>query len=208
MKKTLCFLIFPAVFIITRLPLVKEPEQLVSFGLFILLGYVISLPFYFIMNKMRFDPLRSVIAALILSAADQLLKIAVYISDIRVKLIGDFLRIQPTENLNQTAMFNFLGLELDGGFVIIFKIVIILVLLLIFIKIKNKSPYLWHAFILLLAAGLSNLADSVFWGYTLDYVYFYRLTCYDLKDFYVDTAIGFVLMEIILFYSKKSRAGR
>ncbi len=198
MKKTLCFLVFPVIFIITRLPLVKEPAQLVSFGLFILAGYGVSLLLYFLLNKIGFTWIKAFLTALILLTADQLLKIAVYISDVNVRLIGDFLKIQPTENLNQTAMFNFLGLELDGGFVIIFKIVIILVLLLIFIKIKNKSPYLWHAFTLLLAAGLSNLADSVFWGYTLDYVYFYRLTCYDLKDFYVDTAIGFVLMEIIL----------
>ncbi len=198
MKKTLCFLVFPVIFIITRLPLVKEPPQLVSFGLFILADYGVSLLLYFLLNKIGFTWIKAFLTALILLTADQLLKIAVYISDVNVRLIGDFLKIQPTENLNQTAMFNFLGLELGVGFVIIFKIVIILALFLIFYKIKNKSAYLWHAFALLLAAGLSNLADSVFWGYTLDYVYFYRLTCYDLKDFYVDTAIGFVLMEIIL----------
>lgn len=205
MKKALCFLILPAVFIITRLPLVKEPRQLVSFGLFILVNYAVSLLFYFILNKTGSNWLKSVLTALILLTADQLLKIAVHISGIHVRLIGDFLKIQPTENLNQTAMFNFLGLELGFGFIIIFKIVIILALLFIFYKIKNKSSYLWCAFALLLAAGLSNLADSAVWGYTLDYVYFYRLTCYDLKDFYVDTAIGFVLMEIILNRKKAAQ---
>ncbi len=198
MKKTLCFLVFPVIFIITRLPLVKEPLQLVSFGLFILADYGVSLLLYFLLNKIGFTWIKAFLTALILLTADQLLKIAVYISDVNVRLIGDFLKIQPTENLNQTAMFNFLGLELGFGFIIIFKIVIILALFFIFFKIKNKSGYLWCAFALLLAAGLSNLADSAAWGYTLDYVYFYRLTCYDLKDFYVDTAIGFVLMEIIL----------
>jgi len=203
MKKTLCFLILPIIFIITRLPFIKEPQQLVSFGLFILADYGVSLLFYFILNKTGSALTRSVLSALILSAADQLLKIAVYISDIRIRLIGDFLKIQPTENLNQTAMFNFLGLEFGRVPVIIFKAVIVLALIFIFWKLKYKSPYLWHAFTLLLSAGLVTLADSVFWGYTLDYVYFYRLTCYDLKDFYVDAAIGFVLMEII-FNRKKS----
>ncbi len=198
MKKTMCFLILPAVFIITRLPLIKAPSQLVSFGLFILVNYAISLLFNFLLNKISFTRIKAVLTALLLLTADQLLKITVHISGINARLIGNFLKIQPTENLNQTAMFNFLDLELSSGFIIIFKTLIILALCFVFFKIKNKSEYLWCAFVLLLAAGLSNLADSAAWGYTLDYVYFAKLTCYDLKDFYVDTAIGFVLMEIIL----------
>ena len=139
--------------------------------------------------------------AVILSVIDQLIKIIIYKFDFHAKLVGSLLRIEPTENLNQTAMFNFLNLELDNTFIIIFKAVLILALFFIFIKLKNKGTCIWYAFVLLLSASIANLADSVAWGYSLDYVLFSRLTCYDLKDFYVDTAIGFVIIEIL--YNRK-----
>lgn len=203
MKKTLCFLILPAVFILTRIPLVKEPSQIISFGLFIIVNFTVSLLFYFIFKKIEFSLPRAVLTAVILSAVDRLIKIIIYKFDFNAELVGSLLRIEPTENLNQTAMFNFLNLELDSTFIIIFKAVLILALFCIFIKLKNKSAYIWYAFVLLFSASIANLTDSAAWGYTLDYVLFSRLTCYDLKDFYVDTAIGFVIIEFL--YNRKKK---
>ena len=202
MKKILCFLILPVVFILTRVPIVKEASQIISFGLFIAVNFTVSLLFYFILKKVEFTLPMAILTAVLLSAADQIIKIIIYKFDLSTELVGYFLRIEPTKNLNQTAMFNFLNLELNRTFIIIFKAVFVLALFCIFIKLKNKSAYIWYAFVLLLSAGIANLADSVAWGYTLDYVFFSRLTCYDLKDFYVDTGIGLVLMEI-LFNRKK-----
>lgn len=203
MKKILCFLILPAAFILTRIPLVKEAYQIISFGLFIAVDLAVSLLFYFIFKKAEFTLPRAIMTAVILSVTDQLIKIIICKFDFSTELIGYFLRIEPTKNLNQNAMFNFLNLELNSTFIIIFKAVLVLALFCVFIKLKNKSAYIWYSFVLLLSAGIANLADSVAWGYTLDYVLFSRLTCYDLKDFYVDAAIGFMLIEILL--NKKNR---
>lgn len=203
MRKILCFLIMPIIFILTRIHLVRDKNQLISFGLFIVINFILSLLLYFILNKIEFTLYKSILIAIFLSIIDQLLKIAVYKFDFNAKLVGNILRIESTKNFNQTAMFNYLNIELNSTFIIIFKIVIILFLCCIFIKIKNKSIYLWHTFVLLLSAGLSNFLDSVAWGYTLDYIYFSQLTCYDLKDFYVDTAIGFIIIEI--FYNKNKQ---
>ena len=203
MKKILCFLILPVVFILTRVPIVKEASQIISFGLFIAVNFTVSLLFYFILKKVEFTLPMAILTAVLLSAADQIIKIIIYKFDLSTELVGYFLRIEPTKNLNQTAMFNFLNLELNRTFIIIFKAVFVLALFCIFIKLKNKSAYIWYAFVLLLSAGIANLADSVAWGYTLDYVFFSRLTCYDLKDFYVDTGIGFVLIEIL--FNRKNR---
>ena len=205
MKKTkiLCFLILPVVFILTRIPLVEKPSQIITFGLFIIVNFIVSLLFYFIFKRVEFTLPRAVSTAVILSVIDQLIKIIIYKFDFHAKLVGSLLRIEPTENLNQTAMFNFLNLELDNTFIIIFKAVLILALFFIFIKLKNIGTCIWYAFVLLFSASIANLADSVAWGYTLDYVLFSRLTCYDLKDFYVDTAIGFVLIEFL--YNKKKQ---
>lgn len=190
-------------FILTRIPLVKEPSQIITFGLFIIVNLVVSLLFYFIFKRIEFTLPRAILTAVILSVFDQLIKIIIYIFDFNAKLVGSLLRIESTENLNQTAMFNFLNLELDSTFIIIFKAVLILALFFIFIKLKNKGTCIWYVFVLLFSASIANLADSVAWGYTLDYVLFSRLTCYDIKDFYVDTAIGFVIIEFLC--NKKNR---
>lgn len=203
MKKILCFLILPVVFILTRVPLVKEASQIISFGLFIAVNFTVSLLFYFILKKVEFTLPMAILTAVLLSAADQIIKIIIYKFDLSTELVGYFLRIEPTKNLNQMAMLNFLNLELNHTFIIIFKAFWVLALFCIFIKLKNKSAYIWYAFVLLLSASIANLADSIAWGYTLDYVFFSRLTCYDLKDFYVDTAIGFVLIEIL--FNRKNR---
>lgn len=203
MKKILCFLILPVAFILTRIPLLKEASQIISFGLFIAVDFTVSILFYFILKKVEFTLPRAILTAVLLSVTDQLIKIIIYKFDLSTKLVGYFLRIEPTKNLNQNAMFNFLNLELNSTFIIIFKAVLVLALFCIFIKLKNKSAYIWYAFVMLLSASITNLADSVAWGYTLDYVFFSRLTCYDLKDFYVDTAIGFVLIEIL--FNRKNR---
>lgn len=205
MRKILCFLILPAAFILTRIPVVKETSQIVSCGLFITVDFTVSLLFYFVLRKIKFTLPTAVMSSVMLSAADRLIKIIIYRFDFGTKLIGHFLRIEPTKNLNQTAMFNFLNIELDGTFVIIFKAVLVLLVCFVFIKLKNKSTYAWYAFVLLLSASLATLADSAAWGYTLDYVLFSGLTCYDLKDFYVDAGIGFIIMEV-LSRSKKREA--
>ncbi len=197
MKKTLCFLILPVTFVLTRIPFAEDASQIISFGLFIAVNFIVSLTFYFIFKKVKFTLPNAILTAALLFVTDQLIKIIIYKFDLSANLIGDFLRIEPTKNLNQTAMFNLFDVELKSTFIIIFKAALILALLCIFIKLKNKGMNIWYAFILLFSAGIANFVDSVAWGYTLDYVLFIKLTCYDLKDFYVDTAIGFVLIEFL-----------
>lgn len=206
MKKILCFLIVPAAFILMRIPFVEDASQMISLGLFIVTDFAVSLLFYFFLKRIKFNFSKSVLVVTILSAADQLIKIIVCKFDIEQKIAGDIFKIEPIKNLNQTAMFNFLNVELDGTFIIIFKAVLLLVLFCIFVKSKYKGEYLEYAFVLLLSASAATLADSAAWGYTLDYVYFSKLTCYDLKDFYVDTAIGFVILETAAYYKNKREA--
>lgn len=202
MKKALFFLTVPVITVLSRIYLVNEASQVISFGLFILIDFVISLIIFIISNEKEFDLSKSIILAVFLAVIDQLLKIVINIYDFKTKLVGELLRIEPTKNLNQTAMFNLFSLEFDRLFIIIFKAVLVVIILFIFIKINSKSKNIWCAFVLLLTASLSNFIDSIAWGYTLDYLYFYKLTCYDLKDFFVDTGVGFIIIE--LFSTKKN----
>lgn len=160
MKKALCFLILPAAFILTRIPFEEETSQIISFCLFIAVDFAVSLMFCFILGKIKFTFPTAALTAVLLSAADQIIKIAIYKLNFGTNLVGRFLRIEPTKNINQTAMFNFLSIEIDGIFIIIFKTALLPILCLLFIKLKSKSIYAWYAFVLLLSANLATLADS------------------------------------------------
>ncbi len=84
---------------------------------------------------------------------------------------------------------------MDDSLIIVFKLVFIVILFCVFCMLKNKNRNYMSAYILLMSAAIVTFIDTMFWGYTLDWFYFNKLTCYDLKDFYVDTAIGFILIE-------------
>ena len=62
------------------------------------------------------------------------------------------------------------------------------------IKWKQKNQYYAYAYILFLTAMTASVIDSALWGFTVDYLNFYHLFCHDLKDLYVDTAVGFLLL--------------
>lgn len=58
----------------------------------------------------------------------------------------------------------------------------------------HKSYWKSYAYIMFLTAMTASVIDSALWGFTVDYLNFYQLFCHDLKDLYVDTAVGFLLL--------------
>ena len=126
-----------------------------------------------------------------------------YKFDIHFNIIGTAFRIRPTQNLNQTAMFHFFDINMDWIMVAILKLVIIALIIFIFLRIPNKNLNYTCAFVLFLSAGITNLMDTLMWGDTLDYFLFEGFLCYDLKDFYVDIGLGFVLIELIKMQKKE-----
>lgn len=58
----------------------------------------------------------------------------------------------------------------------------------------HKSYRKSTAYIMFLTAMTASVIDSALWGFTVDYLNFYQLFCHDLKDLYVDTAVGFLLL--------------
>ncbi|MBQ3513327.1 MAG: signal peptidase II [Lachnospiraceae bacterium] len=195
-KDRYCFLIFPLIFILTRIQYIDNIYNLASYLIFIIMNYIISMIFFRILKKMTDVNLKKIIVWIAgLIVLDQLLKIIVYRFDINMNILGKLLRIKQTKNLEQMAALNFLNIKMDGSVIIIFKILLIFIVLGVFFMIKNKNRNVIAGFILLMSAAIVTLIDSVFWGYTLDFICFDKLTCYDMKDFYVDIAIGFIFME-------------
>ena len=203
----LMFLIVPLCTIIFQLFYINTVKQAVSSIIYIGVNFCFSLLCYKLFNKANINLSNSKvkIAVLIisLSAIDQILKIIIHISQARFNIIGEFFCIKISKNINQAAALNLFGIEINTLFIALMKLLLIILIIIAFKKFKKKSNNLLCAFVLLLAGSISNFIDSAVWGYTLDYIYFYKLVCYDLKDFYVDTSVGYLLIAFL--FSKKEQ---
>lgn len=196
MKDRYYFVIFPMLLILTRIRYINNIYDVISYLLFGVVNYAISIVLFIKMKRMSDVNLKKIIILILsLVSLDQLIKLIIDRYDINVNILGKLFRIEPTKNMEQNAALNFLKIELDDSLIIVFKLLLIFILFGMYFIVKNKNRNYMSVFILLMSAAIVTLIDSVFWGYTLDYIYFNKLTCYDLKDFYVDTAIGFILME-------------
>lgn len=196
MKDRYYFVIFPMLLILTRIRYINNIYDVISYLMFGVVNYAISIVLFIKMKRMSDVNLKKIIILILsLVSLDQLIKLIIDRYDINVNILGKLFRIEPTKNMEQNAALNFLKIELDDSLIIVFKLLLIFILFGMYFIVKNKNRNYMSVFILLMSAAIVTLIDSVFWGYTLDYIYFNKLTCYDLKDFYVDTAIGFILME-------------
>ena len=207
MKKILIFFIVPLSTVLFNIVHFDTVFQWLSSFVYIFVNVTFSIVCYKLFDSNRLSTKSSkkqiIILIIALTLIDQLIKVIIHFTQSSIGIIGEIFRIKISKNTNQTAMFNLFGIELDTLLITIMKLFLIVLLIVFFMKIKNKSNNLWCAFILLLSASIANFIDSAVWGYTLDYIYFYRLVCYDLKDFYVDTAIGYLL--IVFLFSHKSK---
>lgn len=200
MKKLLCFMIFPLVFICSRITYLNELYELKSYMLFLGFDFLICIIMYGLTTKIlkQTYKVHDIVIFIVLgSSIDQVLKLIVCKYKMNISVLGDLLQIKQTKNINQMAALNILNIELNTNIIVIIKIFVLIVLLTLLIKNRKKKNNLVYAFLFWVMAALSNVLDSIFWGYTLDYVYFYHLTCYDLKDFYVDMAIGCFLLYFL-----------
>lgn len=80
------------------------------------------------------------------------------------------------------------------------------VILFCLFKVKNEKLKVGVA--LLASAQLSSLLDSLIRGYVLDSFYYYKLVCYDLKDYYVDAGLGIILIAIMCTQKTKEKLQR
>lgn len=196
--KKLFFFVSPVLFIFFSIWMFKTEKQFISSIVFIIINYAASIVLYMVLKTGKIEKRKGIVIAsiMILSILDQGIKFIINEWNIGFPVLGDIFAIRPTKNLNQTAMFNFFDVEIDTGWILLVKLFAIGVIVLCFKYVKHKNDTCFYAFILFMGAAVSNFFDTLFWGYTLDYVYFYKLTCYDLKDFYVDAAVGLILIAL------------
>lgn len=211
--KKLFFFVSPVLFIFFSMWMFKTEKQFISSIVFIIINYAASIVLYMILKTGKIEKRKAIVIAsiMVLSILDQGIKFIINKWNIDFHIFGDIFAIRPTKNLNQTAMFDFFDIEMDAGWILFIKLFAIGIIALCFKFVKRKNDTCFYAFTLFMGAAVSNFLDTLLWDYTLDYVYFYKLTCYDLKDFYVDAAVGLILIALYelrgsnVFYCKRRK---
>lgn len=180
---------------------IKGIDNVIATLIYLITNFAVCILFYVTIKKLdsikRFYSIQTGVCIVCLVCIDQAIKWINSCLNINVIIWNDIIGIHPIMNKEQMALLNFCKIDLPDAIIILMKAVLIIVIVGVFLRIKKKNRNCLFAFIFLLSAGIATLLDSMIWGYTLDYIYFAGITCYDLKDFYVDTAIGIILIEQI-----------
>lgn len=190
------FLIFPVIFVLWRAYRFGGTWQIISSLAYIAVSGGISIGiFKTVMKQNLLKKKKKLIAYVVFAVlADQLIKVIIYQYQPDINLIGKALRIQMVLNREQSALYSFFNIHMQTAVIIIQKILIFGAVTVLYIKWKQKNQYYAYAYILFLTAMTASVIDSALWGFTVDYLNFYQLFCHDLKDLYVDTAVGFLLL--------------
>lgn len=144
-----------------------------------------------------------VIIAAILVAADQITKFAIkhFISDGHtVNVINGVVNFIYVEN--RGAAF---GIMQNTRWMLVAMTLFILIALIGYITFtKKRHPLLLSAASLIVAGGVGNLIDRVFFGYVTDFIHtvFMDFPCFNLADICV--CVGGALLIIYLFLPEKS----
>lgn len=199
MKERYFFLIVPTLISLYHIPNIKGIGDVITLLIYIFINFSICIFWGAVMKGI--DGIKRLnllgIGAWILwwVCLDQVIKLVISCLNVEGIIWNDIVGIKTVMNKEQMAILNFLKINLGDSTIAFIKLIIIVAISVVFLSIKKKNRNCIYSFIFLLAASIATLLDSMIWGYTLDYIYFAGFTCYDLKDFYVNTALGFLLIE-------------
>lgn len=150
-------------------------------------------------NKMCFlKPLPCTVAFLALVGLDQSVKglAHTFLGENSVSLLGGLLRLKIARNPSNAA-FSFLDIQVPPAAVLISKAIILLLIAGLFFRIHRKyagSRSLMLTAVLLAAGSVSSFFDSLFWGYSLDFINIPSFCTADIKDIYIDLGLGALLL--------------
>ncbi len=200
MKELCYFLLVPLLSSLYYIQNISGVNEVVTLSIYVIIVFVAGLLFYVVIKAKnsikRIKPSRMGRWIVCLVFIDQVIKVIIYRLNIDGIIWNNIVGIKPIMNKEQMAILNFFKINLPSAIIIFLKVIIVIAILVAFLSIKKKNINCIAIFVLLMASGVATLLDSLIWGYTLDYIYFVGLTCYDIKDFYVDIALGFCWMEL------------
>ena len=207
-KHYLVFLIIPCSSLFYYIKYFKSIERGLGFLLYVVISFIFMCLLWKAVSFIdtRFDIKKFSVTALtasVLVILDQIIKLLLCKTGFEIKIISKLFMIKQSHNINQTGIFNFLNIEITQVHAIIFKTILLIVILCFYSFCRSEISK--KGLTLLVAGAVANILDSVFYGYTLDYIYFYRTTTYDLKDYYVDAGLSVLILCFIKYSNKKEK---
>lgn len=134
---------------------------------------------------------------------DQGIKLLIkeYCTGANLNIIGDLVRFRPVLNVQYSwinSIMN-LGIGLLPHVLLVLLVMVVSWVIYSYLKTKGKDGKLVrYIAVLLFAAGTCSLLDKIFWGGSLDYIYFKGLFVFDLKDIYLTVIeISLVIMATL-----------
>ena len=208
LKHYLVFFIMPLFSAVFYLKYMKSAERVIGLLMYVFICVIISALLWKAVSVVssHFDIRKlnvTVITAAALAAIDHLIKLVLSKTGFETSIIGKYLMIKHSHNLNQNGIFNHLNIETSQLTMIFFKAAILAAVICLYKLFKTETAR--KAYVFVAASALANFLDTLFYGYTLDYVYFYKVMTYDLKDFYVDAGWSVIFMLIFINEIKKSK---
>lgn len=143
----------------------------------------------------------------ILIAIDQGIKLLLYLIcyEKLYLLPYNVIGLYPRINQHLSLVGNFIPFFRMPPLIILINIVAILFCILAYrfqqFLFPRRSRWAELTYIVALSGCLCSLIDKVFWGGSLDYILFFELILFDLKDVYV--LIALVLLIFFLIKEKK-----
>lgn len=210
-KHYLIFFIIPLSSLFYYAKNFKDTETILSFCLYIGISFCFMAALWKIITLIdyRFNIKKlhvSAITIIAFATLDQVIKLILHKTGFESKIISKFFMIKHSHNINQTGITNFLNIETTQTLMIVIKAVMLVTIICLYKLFKSDTAK--KGYILFTSGAVAALFDSIFYGYTLDYIHFYGIITYDLKDYYVDAGASAVFLMIIVNEIKKSKEKR
>ena len=200
LKRFLWPMLMPVLFLVSRIPVIDSFGQIISCALYLLANFLFAciLERLLFKSESKLKKISYVCFFIVVgTTVDQIVKLVIHRFNVKINIVGEFLAVRARKNTQQMAMLNFLDLSMDTKWILLFKILMTVLMILGYWFCRKRNTEGAFGFIVLTITGVATILDTVCWGYTLDYVYFYRIVSVDLKDFLANIAMGYVLKTFL-----------
>lgn len=141
---------------------------------------------------------------ILLGVLDQITKWLAYRNKPSFDILGDFLKIEYTENTG-----TIFGLFENSNLIFMCLAVILCVVIALYMKkYVPKKSYKEKGFLLILAGGIGNLIDRIFRGFVVDFISLKWVGIFNLADAYIVLGVIFIIILELRELLKNGEASR
>lgn len=118
-----------------------------------------------------------------------------------IPIIGDFFSLKYIQN--EGAAWSILSGKID--FLIIVTLLMVIAIAILLWKTPKKDKHLRFSYALVLAGGIGNLIDRIFYGYVVDFLCFPNFPVFNIADCCVTVGIFLIIVFTFAEIKKDNR---